>query len=376
MRAPERLTGLQPKSASENELGSGLGRSRAMTSAEIEGTIQAFGLAAKRCEEAGLQGVELHGAHGYLIAQFLGASTNRRSDEWGGNQRKRTRFLEEIVKKYAVQRARFFGRCSSITVLRACGLDLDDALETLRLCNEMQLDFVHVSCWDINETGPYNGVERPYTTHFRDVLADGIPLISTGGVWNADDARLAHHQGADLVGVARAGIAHPDWPSYLCAGSCEPSRPPLMKPRCRRAKLNSNIHRLHASLGRFCLGLNAPAAIRTRVPGSGGRGDIHYTTGASLWQHSCLSGLLNLDLWLPRQIEGRPCPNNTTASGVLHRLNTVQHHPHQIRMWCICTKKSQMVVGRLGGFNQNIRFGKGPATLEAIAESKSTGSLA
>ena len=242
MRAPERLTGLQPKSASENELGSGLGQSRAMTSAEIEGTIQAFGLAAKRCEEAGLQGVELHGAHGYLIAQFLGASTNRRSDEWGGNQRKRTRFLEEIVNE--VRRSTgsdFLVGVRLSPVLRACGLDLDDALETLRLCNEMQLDFVHVSCWDINETGVYNGVERPYTTHFRDVLADGIPLISTGGVWNADDARLAHDQGADLVGVARAGIAHPDWPSYLCAGSSEPSRPPFDEATLQKAKLNSTF---------------------------------------------------------------------------------------------------------------------------------------
>ena len=242
MRAPERLTGLQPKSASENELGNGLGQSRAMTAAEIEKTIQAFGLAAKRCEEAGFQGVELHGAHGYLIAQFLGASTNRRKDEWGGNQGKRTRFLEEIVNE--VRRSTgpdFLVGVRLSPVLHVCGLDLVDALETLRLCNEMELDFVHVSCWDINETGVYNDVEKPYTTHFRDLLADGIPLISTGGVWNADDAHLAHDQGADFVGVARAGIAHPDWPSYLSAGSSEPSRPPFDEATLQKAKLNSTF---------------------------------------------------------------------------------------------------------------------------------------
>ena len=157
----------------------------------------------------------------------------------GAEATERTRFLEEIVRE--VRRStspNFLVGVRLSPVLHACGLDLDDALETLRLCNEMELDFVHVSCWDINETGPYNGVERPYTTHFRDVLADNIPLISTGGVWNADDAHLAHHQGADFVGVARAGIAHPDWPSYLTAGSCEPSRPPFDEITLRRAKLN------------------------------------------------------------------------------------------------------------------------------------------
>lgn len=242
MRAPERLTGLQPKSASENELGGELGQSRMMNSTEIKRTIQSFGLAAKRCEDAGFQGIELHGAHGYLIAQFLGASTNRRRDEWGGNQTKRTRFLEEIVKE--VRRStgpEFLVGVRLSPVLRACGLDLDDALETLQLCNMMELDFVHVSCWDINETGVHNGIERPYTTHFRAVLEDEIPLISTGAVWNANDALLAQDQGADFVGVARAGIAHPDWPSYLSAGSSEPSRPPFDEATLRRAKLNATF---------------------------------------------------------------------------------------------------------------------------------------
>ena len=239
MRAPERLTGCQPKSASENELGSGLGQSRAMTAEDIEGTIRAFGLAANRCEKAGFQGVELHGAHGYLIAQFLGASTNRRNDEWGGSQKKRTRFLREIVNNVR--------RCTSPNflvgvrlspVLASCGLDLDDDLDTLQQCNEMDLDFVHVSCWDITETGIYNGKEEPYTTHFRNVLDEATPLITTGGVWNANDAHLAHRQGAAFVGVGRVAIAHPDWPRYLSGNAKEPKRPPFDEAWLVKAKLN------------------------------------------------------------------------------------------------------------------------------------------
>ena len=73
MRAPKALTGLQPMSASENDLGRGLGQSRAMTDQDIHEVVSGFGDAARRCEQAGFHGVELHGAHGYLIAHFLGA---------------------------------------------------------------------------------------------------------------------------------------------------------------------------------------------------------------------------------------------------------------------------------------------------------------
>jgi len=239
MRAPEQITGLQPKSASVNDLGKGLGQSRAMTEGEIHQTIRAFGTAAQRCERAGFQGVELHGAHGYLIAQFLGASTNRREDGWGGSQEKRTRFLKEIVNE--VRRCTgpdFLVGVRLSPVLSSCGYDLLDALETLRLCNDMELDFLHVSCWDISETGFANGVQQPYTTHFREVLNDEMPLITTGAVWSHEEAKMALEQGADFVGVARAGIAHPDWPSYLRDESKAPTRPPFTEDFLRKAKLS------------------------------------------------------------------------------------------------------------------------------------------
>ena len=239
MRAPERLTGLQPKSSSENDLGNELGRSRAMEKEEIEETIRAFGRAANRCERAGFHGVELHGAHGYLIAQFLGSTTNRREDDWGGNQTKRTRFLREIVREVRQATSpNFLVGLRLSPVLDSCGLDLPDALETLDLCNEMDLDFVHVSCWDITETGVSNDRVAPYTTHFREVLNNNIPLITTGGIWNAEEATLALEQGAEFVGVARAGIAHPNWPSYLSEGMDEPQRPPFDEARLREAKLS------------------------------------------------------------------------------------------------------------------------------------------
>lgn len=242
MRAPKTLTGRQPMSASKNELGQGLGKSRAMTEQDIRDVITGFGEAARRCEQAGFHGVELHGAHGYLIAQFLGAGTNRRTDAWGGSQRKRTQFLGEIISEVRRQTGPdFLVGVRLSPELKACGMSLADSLETLQLCSTMALDFVHVSCWDIQATGLHQGAEVHYTTVFRENLPMHLPLITTGGIWSAEEAEEAVVQGGDFIGVGRAGIGHPNWPHFLRDDAAEPSRPPFSVHHLASAALNSTF---------------------------------------------------------------------------------------------------------------------------------------
>ena len=239
MRAPEHLTGRTPRSASANALGAGLGESVAMTESDIQEAILGFGAAARRCELAGFDGVELHGAHGYLIAQFLGAGTNRRTDEWGGSQSERTRFLQAIVEEVRRQTgSSFLVGVRLSPELKACGMSLEDSLETLHRCGELDLDFIHVSCWDIQTTGNLNGAEIHYTTAFRQNCPAHLPLITTGGVWDADDAVMAMEQGGDFVGVGRAAIAHPNWPIHLQDGAEAPARPPFSAEHLASAGLN------------------------------------------------------------------------------------------------------------------------------------------
>ncbi|MFW1836849.1 NADH oxidase, partial [Acinetobacter baumannii] len=71
---------------------------RALKHEEILDIIQRFANAARICEKAGIEGVQLHGAHGYLISQFLSTLTNKRTDQWGGSIENRTRFLLEVSK--------------------------------------------------------------------------------------------------------------------------------------------------------------------------------------------------------------------------------------------------------------------------------------
>ena len=99
MRAPQSLTGKQPISASKlkNSV-SDSGFTRPASTKRIKKIINDFTLAAVRCEKSGFDGIELHGAHGYLISQFLGTKTNYRDDEWGGDIEGRSKFLIEIYR--------------------------------------------------------------------------------------------------------------------------------------------------------------------------------------------------------------------------------------------------------------------------------------
>ena len=93
MRCPEDVIGTQPLSASDNEKWG----ARAMTTEEVEAMIEAFIAAGQRAEKCGFDGVELHGAHGYLLAQFLSAEVNLRTDRFGGSLENRQRPLLEVI---------------------------------------------------------------------------------------------------------------------------------------------------------------------------------------------------------------------------------------------------------------------------------------
>ena len=230
MRAPEELTGEQPISASENPCTEAhCGHSREVSSEEIEGLITAFGDAAARCAAAGFDGVELHGAHGYLICQFLGDDTNRRDDEWGGDIRSRARFLLRII---AEVRARvpddFLLGVRISPEYRKIGVRIEDSLSLSQMLVEAGIDFLHISCWDCF-VPPSDFPEDPrmITEWFSEELSGSVPIISTGAIWDSSQAQEVMDMGADLVGVARAGVGHSDWASHAADPEYRPARPPF-----------------------------------------------------------------------------------------------------------------------------------------------------
>ena len=228
LRAPRSLTGQQPVSASEN-LENGVDEeSRGLSESEILDLIGSFGEAAERCERAGFDGVEVHGAHGYLVCQFLGTRTNRRDDRWGGGLEGRSRFLREVLKEVRARTSEGFLVCVRISPEHEVGVSLEDSLELSLMMRDWGVDMLHLSCWDaLSGSVSESGSPKTITRRFKEEIGDSLPIISTGSVWNEADAEFVLGEGADMVGVARAGIGHSNWASNLGSGDYDPDRPPF-----------------------------------------------------------------------------------------------------------------------------------------------------
>ena len=242
VRAPESLIGEQPWSATAfTPSPETIEPPREASSDDIQRTIDAFAAAAKRCEQAGFEGVELHGAHGYLLCQFLGAISNARSDAWGGSFENRLRF------PFAVYDAVRAATSDSFTVgirlspeINTLGVTVPESLETASRFAARGADFIHISLWDAFQRHA-DYPERPLTTLFRDAVPADCALISTGGIWTPEQAGQIMAEGADMVGLGRAAIGNPDWPIRAQQPQYQPDRPPYTEAHLRQAALSDRF---------------------------------------------------------------------------------------------------------------------------------------
>jgi 2,4-dienoyl-CoA reductase-like NADH-dependent reductase (Old Yellow Enzyme family) len=227
VRAPSSLTGHQAWSATDAEVPNAE-RPRAATEEDVLRLIGQFGDAAKRAHAAGFAGVELHGAHGYVLGQFL-SNLNARTDRWGGSLENRARLVREATRasRKAVPLGFLVGvRLSPEDFGNARGIDLDETLQVAKWLAEDGVDFVHVSLWDAKR----NTKKRPdehAVPLFRAALPPEVALVAAGGVWTRQDAEALLKLGASAVAVGRAAVANPDWANRVADPTWEPRRPPL-----------------------------------------------------------------------------------------------------------------------------------------------------
>ncbi len=228
VRAPSSLTGSQPWTASaHSDPNQGFEPSRAATEDDIRTIIDRFRSAAVRAREAGFAGVELHGAHGYLLCQFLSRTMNMRTDSWGGSIEGRARLIREATR--AVRGAvpdRFLVGVRLSPEDMENGLDLDESIEVARWLCEDGVDFLHLSFWDAR-ANTKKRAEVHAVPLFRAATPKGLVLIAAGSVWTQADAEALFDKGADAVAVAKAAIANPDWAVSASDAGWEPRRPPL-----------------------------------------------------------------------------------------------------------------------------------------------------
>lgn len=196
---------------------------KAMSEEDIEDVIQRFADTAVQAERAGFDGVEVHAAHGYLLAQFLSPLTNKRADRWGGRLENRARLLREVVIRIRAAVAPDFAvavKLNSADFQRG-GFELDDAWEVLASLEGLGVDLVELSGGSY-ESPAMQGrtadgrtlAREAYFLEFAQTLTDAssIPLMVTGGVRRLPVAQKVLDSGVALVGIATALAQTPDLP--------------------------------------------------------------------------------------------------------------------------------------------------------------------
>ena len=206
---------------------------REMTHGEIVEVVEAFAAAARRAKEAGFDAVQLHGAHGYLIGQFLSPHTNRRSDAWGGDFERRLAFLAAVCEAVRGQ----VGRDYPVLIKLGMSDNLDEVPDGLtpeegaRIAGRLAglgLDAVEVSGGASGRRGDFNsrlgaGSKAP-EAYFRPLAQrarseTSLPVILVGGLRSRDVMDDVLGSGdADLVALCRPLICEPDLPNKLQAG--------------------------------------------------------------------------------------------------------------------------------------------------------------
>ncbi|MEZ4363472.1 MAG: NADH:flavin oxidoreductase [Kofleriaceae bacterium] len=230
MRAKRAHSGHQPWSASAyQDDAPGAEVPRPATEEDLARVIEQFAAAAARAERAGFQGVELHGAHGYLLTQFLSSSMNQRSDGWGGALAGRARLLREVTRAVRARVSAGFlvgVRLSLEDFSATKGLDLDESLEVARQLVDDGADYLHASLWNADAPTVKRPAEHPLTA-LRAALPAEIAIVTAGAIWSPAEAELALERGADMVALGRAAILNPDWPDEAKAAGYQPRRPPM-----------------------------------------------------------------------------------------------------------------------------------------------------
>ncbi|HWF78196.1 MAG TPA: NADH:flavin oxidoreductase [Caulobacteraceae bacterium] len=187
--------------------------SRGLSTAEVEQLVEDFVAGARRAERAGFDGVELHGAHGYLLAQFLSPQDNRRADRYGGALENRARVILEIID--GVRRS-----CRPDFQL---GLRLSPERWGMRLAEVRtfaaevmaggQIDWLDLSLWDALKMPVEPAfAARPLLGWFTDLPRGDVRLGVAGKIMTPAVAAELLGAGADFVFIGRAAILHADWP--------------------------------------------------------------------------------------------------------------------------------------------------------------------
>ncbi|MFD1173076.1 NADH-dependent flavin oxidoreductase [Oceanobacillus picturae] len=204
----------------------GAAQPRSLREEEVEEIIEAFGETTRRAIEAGYDGVEIHGANGYLIQQFFSPHSNLREDRFGGSLEKRMTFPLAIVDKVQSVVAEhaddsfIVGYRFSPEEPETPGITMEETLHLVDVLADKNLDYLHVSLFDFFSK-PRRGVEdleKTRIAHLLETIGERVPLIGVGSIYTAEDAKLAFNTGVPLLALGRELVIDPDWVQKIAEG--------------------------------------------------------------------------------------------------------------------------------------------------------------
>ncbi|MCD1592039.1 NADH:flavin oxidoreductase/NADH oxidase family protein [Qipengyuania citrea] len=242
-RQTQKVVNPHPKSSSDVALalpGGQFGKPTPLTTAEIADLVARWAIAARACKDAGFTGVQVHGAHGYLVSQFLSPRVNRRTDEYGGSLENRARFLLDIVA--AVRAAVGPGFPVSVKLNSADfqkgGFDFSDSLKVVRWLEAGSVDLIEISggtyeqpkllgvagqeAEDEQVVAPSTAAREAYFVDFAKAMQAevSVPLMVTGGFRSRAAMEQALTSGAaDVIGLGRPLCVDTDAPARLLEGA-------------------------------------------------------------------------------------------------------------------------------------------------------------
>lgn len=193
---------------------------RALSESEVEACIEDFIQAALRAEDAGFDGVQIHGAHGYLIAQFLSPESNQRNDRWGGSFENRCRFLMRIIAGIRQHCGPAFQVGVRLSPERF-GLHLPEMIQlAAQLLQDSALDYLDLSLWDVEkapEDPAFQG--QSLMSLFTSLPRRTVKLGVAGKIMGAQDVARTLELGADYVAIGRAAMLAHDFPQRVQANT-------------------------------------------------------------------------------------------------------------------------------------------------------------
>jgi len=205
---------------------------RALTEEEIWDLIERYAYAAKVSKDNGFTGIQIHGAHGYLVSQFLSPTHNQRTDKWGGSLENRMRFAGEVYKAMRKEVGDKFPVSIKLNSadFQKGGFSKEDSMNVVQYLSEQGMDLIEIS-GGTYETPAMVGTHKPqkdstkkreayfleYCEEVRKVAKS--PLMLTGGFRTSAGMNAALESGAcDMIGLARSLAVNPEFPNQLLSG--------------------------------------------------------------------------------------------------------------------------------------------------------------